>query len=98
MQFYVYGMEWERGRIRFFVDQDSLQDRNGQLTSAGHFQTQTVDEYYVYFPTNSEGYYNPLGAFRGSLENEPFDQACTISIGGCFPRNNQHSRSSIRIS
>jgi beta-glucanase (GH16 family) len=86
MQFYVYGMEWERGRIRFFVDQDSLLDRNGQLTSTGHFQTQTVDEYYVYFPANSEGYYNPLGAFRGSLENEPFDQAfhllLNFAIGG----------------
>jgi beta-glucanase (GH16 family) len=86
MQFYTYGMEWERGRIRYFVEQDSLLDRDGQVSSTGHFQTQTLDEYYVYYPANSDGYYDPLGALTTDLDNGPFDQAfhliMNFAIGG----------------
>ncbi len=86
LQFYVYGMEWERGRIRFFVDQDSLVDRNGQVVSDGHFQTQTIAEYYTYYPAGADGFYDPFGAFTTGLDNAPFDQAfhliLNFAIGG----------------
>ena len=86
MQFYVYGMEWENGRIRYYVEQDSLADRNGQVSSDGHFQTITIDEYYAYFPAGPEGFYDPIGSYRTPLNNAPFDQAfhllLNFAIGG----------------
>lgn len=73
MTFHEYAVEWEKGRIRFFVD--------GQ-----HFQTQIIDEYYTYYPGNEDGLYDPLGSNRLGLEDAPFDQLfhliINFAIGG----------------
>jgi beta-glucanase (GH16 family) len=86
MQFFTYGVEWEGGRLRFFIDTDSLQDRNGALIGNGHFQTQTVDEYYAYYPSDPDGFYDPLGPLTYGLSDAPFDQAfhliMNFAIGG----------------
>jgi beta-glucanase (GH16 family) len=71
--FHEYALEWERGRIRFFVD--------GQ-----HFQTQIVDEYWTYYPADDDGLYDPFGPYTLGLEDAPFDQAfhllLNFAIGG----------------
>jgi beta-glucanase (GH16 family) len=71
--FHEYALEWEKGRIRFFVD--------GQ-----HFQTQIVDEYWVYYPADPDGLYDPFGPYTLGLEDAPFDQAfhllLNFAIGG----------------
>ena len=71
--FHEYALEWERGRIRFFVD--------GQ-----HFQTQIVDEYWTYYPADADGLYDPFGPYTLGLEDAPFDQAfhllLNFAIGG----------------
>jgi beta-glucanase (GH16 family) len=73
MNFHEYALEWERGRIRFFID--------GQ-----HFQTQIVDEYWVYYPAGEDGLYDPFGPYTLGLEDAPFDQAfhllLNFAIGG----------------
>ena len=73
MGFRQYAVEWERGRIRFFVD--------GQ-----HWQTQFVDEYWTYYPANDDGFYDPFGPFTQGLDDAPFDQAfhllLNFAIGG----------------
>jgi hypothetical protein len=71
--FHEYALEWERGRLRFFVD--------GQ-----HFQTQILDEYWVYYPAGEDGLYDPYGPYTLGLEDAPFDQAfhllLNFAIGG----------------
>jgi hypothetical protein len=73
LNFHEYALEWERGRLRFFID--------GQ-----HFQTQIVDEYYAYYPANDDGLYNPYGPYTLGLEDAPFDQLfhliLNFAIGG----------------
>jgi beta-glucanase (GH16 family) len=71
--FHEYALEWERGRLRFFVD-------------GTHFQTQIVDEYWVYYPAGEDGLYDPFGPYTLGLEDAPFDQAfhllLNFAIGG----------------
>jgi len=71
--FHEYAAEWEKGRIRFFVD-------------GVHFQTQTVDEYYTYYPADDDGFYEEFSPFNLGLEDAPFDQAfhllLNFAIGG----------------
>ena len=71
--FREYAVEWEKGRIRFFVD-------------GVHFQTQTVDEYYTYYPADEDGFYDRFSPYRLGLEDAPFDQAfhllLNFAIGG----------------
>lgn len=73
LNFHEYALEWERGRLRFFVD--------GQ-----HFQTQIIDEYYAYYPANEDGFYDPFGPYTLGLDDAPFDQAfhliMNFAIGG----------------
>ena len=73
LNFHEYALEWERGRLRFFID--------GQ-----QFQTQIVDEYYAYYPANDDGLYNPYGPYTLGLEDAPFDQLfhliLNFAIGG----------------
>jgi beta-glucanase (GH16 family) len=73
MSFHEYALEWERGRLRFFID-------------GVHFQTQIVDEYWTYYPANEDGFYDPFGAYSLGLEDAPFDQAfhllINFAIGG----------------
>jgi len=67
LNFHEYALEWERGRLRFFVD-------------GVHFQTQIVDEYYAYYPANDLGFYDPFGPYTLGLEDAPFDQAFHLLI------------------
>ena len=71
--FREYAVEWERDKIRFFVD-------------GVHFQTQTSDDWYTYFPADEEGFYDPLGAFKTGPRDAPFDQMyhliLNLAIGG----------------
>ncbi|MBT3899608.1 MAG: family 16 glycosylhydrolase [Gammaproteobacteria bacterium] len=71
--FREYAVEWERDKIRFFVD-------------GVHFQTQTSDDWYTYFPADEEGFYDPLGAFKKGPRDAPFDQMyhliLNLAIGG----------------
>ena len=71
--FREYAVEWERDKIRFFVD-------------GVHFQTQTSDDWYTYFPADEEGFYDPLGAFKTGPRDAPFVQMyhliLNLAIGG----------------
>jgi beta-glucanase (GH16 family) len=71
--FHEYALEWEKGRLRFFVD--------GQ-----HFQTQIIDNWYTYYPADADGLYDEFGAYTLGLEDAPFDQAfhllLNFAIGG----------------
>ncbi|MFT5132881.1 MAG: beta-glucanase (GH16 family), partial [Gammaproteobacteria bacterium] len=71
--FREYAVEWERDKMRFFVD-------------GVHYQTQTSDEWYTYFPANAEGFYDPLGALKTGPRDAPFDQMyhliLNLAIGG----------------
>lgn len=71
--FREYAVEWERDKLRFFVD-------------GVHYQTQTSDEWYAYFPADAEGFYDPLGAFKLGPRDAPFDQdfhlILNLAIGG----------------
>jgi beta-glucanase (GH16 family) len=73
LTFHEYAVEWEKGRIRFFVD-------------GVHFQTQTVDEYYTYYPADDDGFYDEFSPYNFGLEDAPFDQAfhllINFAIGG----------------
>lgn len=71
--FHEYAVEWERDQLRFFVD-------------GVHFQTQTSDEWYAYFPADEEGFFDPLGAYKIGPRDAPFDQAfyliMNLAVGG----------------
>ncbi len=71
--FHEYAVEWERDQLRFFVD-------------GVHFQTQTSDEWYAYFPADEDGFYDPLGAYKIGPRDAPFDQAfyliMNLAVGG----------------
>jgi len=73
VNFHEYALEWERGRLRFFID--------GQ-----HFQTQIIDEYYTYYPAGDDGLYDPWGPYALGLDDAPFDQLfhliLNFAIGG----------------
>lgn len=74
MGFRTYAVEWERDRVRFFVDGE-------------HFQTQNSDNWYAYFPADEvEGFYDPFGAFKQGPLDAPFDQLfhliINFAIGG----------------
>ena len=76
VNFHVYALEWEQDRLRFYVD-------------GTHFQTQTSDEWYAYYPAcdprdpacerldpddpESGGKYDSLGAHTLGPEGAPFD-------------------------
>lgn len=71
--FHEYALEWERDQMRFFVD-------------GVHFQTQTSDEWYAYFPADEDGFYDPLGAYKEGPRDAPFDQLfyliMNLAVGG----------------
>ncbi len=71
--FHEYAVEWERDQLRFFVD-------------GVHFQTQTSDEWYAYFPADEDGFYDPLGAYKIGPRDAPFDQMfyliMNLAVGG----------------
>ncbi|MFZ8931937.1 MAG: glycoside hydrolase family 16 protein, partial [Pseudomonadales bacterium] len=71
--FHEYAVEWERDQLRFFVD-------------GVHFQTQTSDEWYAYFPADEDGFYDPLGAYKVGPRDAPFDQMfyliMNLAVGG----------------
>lgn len=71
--FHEYAVEWERDQLRFFVDGE-------------HFQTQTSDEWYAYFPADEEGFFDPLGAYKVGPRDAPFDQffylIMNLAVGG----------------
>ncbi len=71
--FHEYAIEWEKDKIRFFID--------GQ-----HFQTQNSDNWFTYYPAGEDGLYDPLGPNTLGLEDAPFDQAfhllINFAIGG----------------
>ena len=73
VNFHQYALEWERDRLRFYID--------GQ-----HYQTQNSDNWYTYFPADADGRYDPFGAYRLGPEAAPFDQAfhllLNFAIGG----------------
>ena len=71
--FHEYAVEWERDQLRFFVD-------------GVHFQTQTSDEWYAYFPADEDGFFDPLGAYKLGPRDAPFDQLfyliMNLAVGG----------------
>ncbi|MEJ2604808.1 MAG: family 16 glycosylhydrolase, partial [Gammaproteobacteria bacterium] len=68
MDFRTYAVEWERDRVRFFVDGE-------------HFQTQNSENWYAYFPADDvEGFYDPFGAFKEGPVDAPFDQLFHLII------------------
>jgi len=73
VNFHEYALEWERGRIRFFID--------GQ-----HYQSQIVDEWYTWYPAGEDGLYDEFGPYTRGLDDAPFDQAfhliMNFAIGG----------------
>ena len=73
VNFHVYALEWEHDRLRFFVD-------------GAHFQTQTSDNWYTYYPAGEDGLYDPFGAHTLGPEGAPFDQPfhllLNFAIGG----------------
>ncbi|MDH3767794.1 MAG: family 16 glycosylhydrolase, partial [Gammaproteobacteria bacterium] len=73
LAFHEYEVEWEKGKIRFFVD--------GQ-----HFQTQNSDNWYSYFKAGPDGFFTPDGVFKLGLEAAPFDQQfhllLNLAVGG----------------
>ncbi|MEJ2161123.1 MAG: glycoside hydrolase family 16 protein, partial [Chromatiales bacterium] len=87
MGFRVYTLEWERDKLRFFVD--------GQ-----HFQTQNAQNWYTYFPEGADGFYDEFGPYDIGSRDAPFDQLfhliMNFAIGGnpvgdpdpgAFPQN-----------
>jgi len=73
MGFRVYTLEWERDKLRFFVD--------GQ-----HFQTQNAQNWYTYFPEGADGFYDEFGPYDIGSRDAPFDQLfhliMNFAIGG----------------
>lgn len=66
--FRTYALEWERDRVRFFVDGE-------------HFQSQNSENWYAYFPADDEeGFYDPFGAFKQGPIDAPFDQLFHLII------------------
>ena len=73
VNFHVYALEWERHRLRFFI--------NGT-----HYQTQTSDNWYTYYPAGENNLYDAFGAYTLGPEGAPFDQPfhllLNFAIGG----------------
>ena len=73
LNFHEYAVEWEKDKIRFFID--------GQ-----HYQTQNSDNWFTYYPADEGGLYDPFGPYTLGLEDAPFDQAfhllINFAIGG----------------
>lgn len=73
INFHEYAIEWEKDKIRFFVD-------------GVHFQTQNSDNWFTYYPADEDGLYDELGPYTLGLEDAPFDQAfhliINFAIGG----------------
>ena len=73
VNFHVYALEWERDQLRFYID-------------GTHFQTQTSDNWYTYYPADEDGLYDPFGAYTLGPEAAPFDQPfhllLNFAIGG----------------
>ncbi len=73
VNFHVYALEWERDRLRFYIDDT-------------HFQTQTSDNWYTYYPADEDGLYDPFGTYTLGPEGAPFDQPfhllLNFAIGG----------------
>ncbi len=71
--FNVYEVEWEKGQIRFFV--------NNQ-----HYQTIKSDEWYAYFKAGADGFFDENGEYKLGLEAAPFDQQfhllLNLAVGG----------------
>jgi beta-glucanase (GH16 family) len=71
--FHEYALEWERGRMRFFVD-------------GVHYQTIDQDNWFTYYPANPLGFYDEFGPYTLGLDDAPFDQAfhliLNFAIGG----------------
>ena len=73
MGFRTYTLEWERDKLRFYVD-------------GVHFQTQNAQNWYVYYPADEDGLYDEFGALDDGPRDSPFDQAfhliMNFAIGG----------------
>ena len=73
MAFHEYTLEWERDKLRFYVD-------------GVHFQTQNAQEWYAYYPADEDGFYNEFGAYEIGRRDSPFDQLfhliINFAIGG----------------
>jgi hypothetical protein len=71
MTSYVYTMEWERDKIRFYVDGE-------------HWQSQKGSEWYVYYPAAEAGLfetdlYDEYSPYQVGTLDSPFDQ---LLVGG----------------
>jgi len=73
LNFHEYAVEWEKDKIRFFID-------------GVHYQTQNSDNWFTYYPADEGGLYDPLGPYTLGLKDAPFDQAfhllINFAIGG----------------
>jgi len=71
--FHEYALEWERDKLRFYVD-------------GVHFQTQNAQNWYAYYPADEDEAYNEYGAYRLGRRDSPFDQLfhliINFAIGG----------------
>jgi beta-glucanase (GH16 family) len=71
--FVEYALEWERDKLRFYVD-------------GVHFQTQNAQNWYAYYPADEDEAYNEYGAYRLGRRDSPFDQLfhliINFAIGG----------------
>jgi len=71
--FQVYALEWERDKLRFYVD-------------GVHFQTQNAQNWYAYYPADADEMYDEFGAYRLGRRDSPFDQLfhliINFAIGG----------------
>ncbi|MGD9258791.1 MAG: family 16 glycosylhydrolase, partial [Gammaproteobacteria bacterium] len=92
MEFYEYTVEWERDKIRFYVDGE-------------HWQSQRGSEWYVYYPAADAGLfetdlYDEYSPYKVGTLDSPFDQLfhliINLAIGGnpvgepdpnAFPQN-----------
>jgi beta-glucanase (GH16 family) len=78
MTSYVYTMEWERDKIRFYVDGE-------------HWQSQKGSEWYVYYPAAEAGLfetdlYDEYSPYQVGTLDSPFDQLfhliINLAVGG----------------
>ncbi|TQV71540.1 glycoside hydrolase family 16 protein [Aliikangiella marina] len=71
--FHEYELQWERGRMRFFVD-------------GIHYQTQDQDNWFTYYPADEDGFYDPWGPYTLGIDDAPFDEffhlILNFAIGG----------------
>jgi len=78
MEFYEYSMEWERDKLRFYVD-------------GKHWQSQNAQNWYVYYPAAEAGLfetdlYDEFSPYQLGGRDSPFDQLfhliINLALGG----------------